>query len=534
MPFDLYPDQEEALRFLLDLIERGKDGVLEKSRDMGATWLTAAFAVWMWLFKPGSAIGFGSRKLELVDKLGDPKSIFDKIRTIINNLPPWLLALKAPGYDRTVHDNFCKIINPGNGATITGEGGDEIGRGGRTTIYFVDEAAFLPRPLLVDQALSANSRSKIYVSTPRGANNPFAVKRLSGRYPVFTLHWRSDPRKTAWMIVPLDTEAMIDLDGDLVIPDDSMIDYGIGIPPEPPEGYKVIFPWYEEKCLKEDPLTVAQEYDIDYTASLEGVIIPAKWLRACVGLSIPESNVGVSGFDVAAGGSAENAYIHRKGPVLKRIIRWREDDPTQATFRVIRLTEEDGSRKLFYDPIGVGAGVGGAIKLVQRKLSFTWTGVNVGRPPTDTIWSDRLKSKEKFQNLKMELWWRLRARVERTYQYVMMGIKHPTDELLSLPPGPDTEALIAQLSGVRYFETETGKMIVESKAQLRDRGVASPDLAEALVLSFSPISLVGSQTKAGSSSSIPKLGRQTSKEIIAPGASRIIQPTKPKRRGNSA
>ena len=158
IPFDLFPDQEKAVEFLKDLMERGKDGILEKSRDMGATWLTAAFAVWVWLFKPGAAIGFGSRKLELVDKIGDPKCIFEKIRTIINNLPAWLLQVKAAGYDPKQHDNFCKIVNPGNRATITGEGGDEIGRGGRTTLYFVDEAAFLPRPLMVDQALSANSR----------------------------------------------------------------------------------------------------------------------------------------------------------------------------------------------------------------------------------------------------------------------------------------------------------------------------------------------------------------------------------------
>ena len=374
----------------------------------------------------------------------------------------------------------------------------------------------------------------MYVSTPRGANNPFAVKRLSGRFPTFTLHWKSDPRKTPWCIVPTGWEGKIDQDGELVINDEDIRDYGLGKPPEEiPDGWKLIYPWYEEKVLKEDPLTVAQEYDIDYTASLEGVIIPARWLRVCVGLKLKESAIGSSGFDVAAGGSAENVYINRKGPVLKRIVRWREEDPTRATFKVIGLTEEDRATKLFFDSIGVGAGVGGAIKLVQRKLGFSWAGVNVGKSPTDTIWADKATSKEKFANLKAELWWRLRARVERTYQYVTQGIMHPEEDLLSLPEGADTEALIAQLSGVRYFETETGKIIVESKMQLRDRGVASPDIAEALVLSFSPVSLVAKGTKSGSSGNVPKVPGVTSSTMKPTPSHQIIKPTG-RRRGNSA
>lgn len=526
IPFDLYEDQEKALLFLLDMMTRGKDGVLEKSRDMGATWLTAAFAVWVWLFMPGAAVGFGSRKLELVDKIGDPKCIFDKIRFIIRNLPPWVLKAKAAGFDPTKHDNFCKIINPANGATITGEGGDEIGRGGRTTIYFVDEAAFLPRPLLVDQALSANSRCKVYVSTPRGANNPFAVKRLSGKFPVCTLHWRGDPRKTAWIVVPLDWEGEIDAEGELEL-GDAVLDYGLGPPPEPPDGYRIAYPWYVELCLKEDPITVAQEYDIDYSASLEGVIIPAKWLRAAVGLSLPKGHP-VAGYDVAAGGSSENVYVKRSGPVIEKIVRWREDDPTNAAFRVVRMAEADRIARLLFDVIGVGAGTAGAIKLVRRALKFSWVGINVGGAPTETIWPDRMKSKEKFVNLKAELWWRLRVRAERTYQFAVLGISHPPEDLLALPPGPDTEALIAQLSGVRYFETETGKLIVESKKQLAERGVASPDIAEALILSFAPQSLSTRATRSGNS----RPASSTTKTAVAP-PHRFIQPrTKP--RGRSA
>ena len=50
-----------------------EDGLVEKSRDMGVSWLCVATAIWMWTFHEGAVVGFGSRKEDYVDKLGDPK-----------------------------------------------------------------------------------------------------------------------------------------------------------------------------------------------------------------------------------------------------------------------------------------------------------------------------------------------------------------------------------------------------------------------------------------------------------------------------
>ena len=491
VPFNLYPCQEDALRKLYEWETGGKNGIIEKSRDMGATWLTAAYAVHRWLFRQGATIGFGSRKLELVDKLGDPKCIFDKIRTIIANLPPWLMDECAKGYDRRVHDNFAKIINPYNGATITGEGGDEIGRGGRTLIYFVDEAAFLARPLSVDRALSANSRCIVYVSTPNGSNNPFAVKRLSGVYPVVTLHWKQDPRKACWAVVPESWVPKLTEDQELILDPDDIAAEGEGLTSPPvhlPGGFKVVYTWYAKITVLHDPITVAQEYDIDYTASLEGVIIPAKWLRVCVGLKLTPGSRKISGQDVGDG-SAEHVFAMRAGPVLEVIERWKDGDPTEACDKMITLMDRHKADHVNYDSVGPGSGFGGNLRKVgaARRLLWTWAGINTGQEPTETVWPDKRKSTEIFRNLKAEMWWLLRVRAEKTYNYVTKGTYYPPDELLALPVGTDTENLISQLSNVTYFSGETGLIQVESKADLKARGVASPDIAEAVVLAFCPL-----------------------------------------------
>ena len=49
---------------------------------------------------------------------------------------------------------------------------------------------------------------------------------------------------------------------------------------------------------------------------------------------------------------------------------------------------------------------------------------------------------------------------------------------------PQDDTLIAELTAPTYSFTSTGKMVVESKADMKKRGVRSPDLADAFLLTF--------------------------------------------------
>lgn len=57
MPFVPFPRQVEMIAFLQASVEEQQNGLIEKARDMGATWLACAFSVWLWLYRPGAAIG---------------------------------------------------------------------------------------------------------------------------------------------------------------------------------------------------------------------------------------------------------------------------------------------------------------------------------------------------------------------------------------------------------------------------------------------------------------------------------------------
>ena len=112
-PLVLFQRQDELVEFLLACLRGEEAGLIEKSRDMGATWVCCAFSVWLWLFWPGSAVGWGSRKEALVDRIGDPDSIFEKMRMLITGLPPVFMPV---GFSESENMSFMRIVNPETGA----------------------------------------------------------------------------------------------------------------------------------------------------------------------------------------------------------------------------------------------------------------------------------------------------------------------------------------------------------------------------------------------------------------------------------
>ena len=315
IPFNLFPRQ----RAYLDWLHAGwlarEDGLVEKSRDMGVTWLCVAFGVWMWLFHPGAVVGFGSRKEEYVDKLGDPKSIFWKAREFIRLLPQ---ELTPAGYSNKEHAPFMRILNPETGASIIGEAGDNIGRGNRTSIYFKDESAFYEHADAIDAALSQTSNCKVDVSTPNGSGNAFYRKRHGGKIKVFVFDWRDDPRKGK--------------------------------------------AWYQKQIETLDPVIVAQEVDRDYESSVSDSWIPGDLVTAAAlrGPSEVQPIGGLRvGIDVARFGDDKTVITFRRGRVLLKQVRLAKLDVAQVSGRA--KMEIDAYREkpeqIAVDTIGIGAGV---------------------------------------------------------------------------------------------------------------------------------------------------------------------------------
>lgn len=353
IPFLLFPKQAEFVTWVRERWLGREDGLAEKSRDMGISWLCVGIAVWMWTFYPGVVIGFGSRKEEYVDKLGDPKSLFWKVRQFIALLP---LEFRPKGYIEKQHAPHMRILNPETGAAIVGEAGDNIGRGNRTSIYFKDESAFYERPDAIDAALSQTSNCKIDLSTVNGNGNPFYRKRHSGKVKVFTFHWRQDPRK-----------------------DDA---------------------WYLKQRESLDPVIVAQEIDIDYNASTADSWISGQSIQAAQGKGpadvepVGDWSIGV---DAAHFGDDESVIHKRRGRLnLPQVTRRGLDGPGLAAV----VTSECDDLVAAGGQIGVivieldGPGVSCFDQLKAGKYASKVAGVHTGAKLSDG----------KNYNLKARIW----------------------------------------------------------------------------------------------------------------------------------
>jgi phage terminase large subunit-like protein len=194
IPFVPFPKQIDWLEWVLARWKCRERGITEKSRGAGVSWLAVSLAATLCLFNRGMVVGFGSRKAEYVDSLGDPKSLFFKARMFLKNLPVEFRC----GWDEKLHAREMRILFPETDSAMTGESGDSIGRGDRTSLYFVDEAAFLEHPDVAEGSLSDTTNCRIDISTSNGALNAFYDRRISlPEWQVFTLHFRDDPRRDA-------------------------------------------------------------------------------------------------------------------------------------------------------------------------------------------------------------------------------------------------------------------------------------------------------------------------------------------------
>lgn len=226
IPFITFEFQHTLIEWAVDHIEGKKDGLVEKSREMGASWLLfVAIPLYYWLFRDGINILVGSYKEMLVDDR-TTDSLFGKMDYIIEGLPKWMLP---KNFNPSKHRTKLKLVNPANNNLISGDTmNPNFGRGGRKTVVLFDELGFWDYAKDAWEGCSDTTECRIANSTPHGYNY-YAQLRESGM-DVITLLWKLHPLKTQ--------------------------------------------EWYEYEKARRTEEELAQEVDISYTKSREGKVYP--------------------------------------------------------------------------------------------------------------------------------------------------------------------------------------------------------------------------------------------------------------------
>lgn len=230
----------------------------------------------------------------------------------------------------------------------------------------------------------------------------------------------------------------------------------------------------------------------------DSVIIKRSWILAAIDAHLILGFEGLGtkrvGFDVADDGDDKCANALSHGSILHDVDEWKgqEDELLESCTRTYTLAERYQAR-IIYDSIGVGASAGSKFKELNklRRLHIKYLKFNAAdavHNPEGIYDGTQVKNKDMFYNLKAQAWWLLADRFRNTYNAVKKGHKYPIDKLISISSEcSHLEQLMDELSAPRRQTAADGRVVVESKKDLKKRGVESPNVADAVVMTFAPI-----------------------------------------------
>ena len=185
-------------------------------------------------------------------------------------------------------------------------------------------------------------------------------------------------------------------------------------------------------------------------------LIPYAWAVDAIDREVEPlaGDVEVAGIDVGAGGDP-SIYLRRRGPKVYPAKQEETPEPEVLTGKLLGHIYDTEPRYVFVDKIGVGWGIVGNLKARIRDPNCTVIGVNVSEMPANET---------RFYRKRDELCWRVREAFE--------------NREISIPNDP---ILIGELTTIKFTEPN-GKIKIESKKELKARGLESPNRFDALAL----------------------------------------------------
>lgn len=456
MPFELFDKQEEYIIWLWNKYIGREDGVVDKCRGVGYSWLNAAFSVYLLLFQTSVTVSMYTYKADECHKLGDINTLLEKMIFILFYLPDL--------FKESVEPRHMLIKNKSNGSIIAGQAGDNAGRGGRSTIFFLDECAFYPRAEAIEASVSRNSDCKIWGSTHNGTNTLFYRKCTSGINSVFTFDW--------WEI-PLYSQE-----------------------------------WYDkEKAKAEAEGTIhvfKQEVERDASASIDSVVCPSDWVNASQRFKGVNNGKKIGALDPSNEGNDTHGYVAIDGNSVLKAEESAEGDVGDATDKYFWLSVDLGCEEFRYDPIGIGAGVQVRIKEILQKLKsdssipadrkqkansmkiIAWSASGKVLRPNARDYQNKMNS-ELFENAKAQAWWKIRGEFRHTYR-CNNEKDYDATQTVNIPTngGLKIDKLVRELSQPQYKLSSSGKLMIDKKP----KGSRSPNIADAYVIARAEVPFV--------------------------------------------
>ena len=190
--FHLYPFQEDVLNDF----RNNRFTIINKSRQLGISTLTAGYSLWTMLFNKDKTV------LCIATKQETAKGMVEKVQFMYNNLPSWLKGNQKP-----VSDNKLSLKLANNSQIVATSAASDAGRSYAVSLLLVDEAAFIEGIDKIYTSIKptiATGGGIIALSSPNGVGNWFhkmyAEAEISKNdFKAIKLKWNLHPdRDEAW------------------------------------------------------------------------------------------------------------------------------------------------------------------------------------------------------------------------------------------------------------------------------------------------------------------------------------------------
>lgn len=222
----------------------------------------------------------------------------------------------------------------------------------------------------------------------------------------------------------------------------------------------------------------------DFPTKDEQTLIPNDVVRAAFVRDIAKpKNRPVWGLDVGRGGDL-SALVSRTGPVMDMFETQNYSD-TMETVAWVKakwdaLDEAQRPETIYVDSIGIGAGVADRLR-------------ELGLPAVDINVAESASMKTKYLRLRDELWWTMK----KWFESMNVAMVVVDDQTLR-------DTIESEVCSPLQVFTDSGKDAVETKKQMRARGIRSPNIADACCLTFAFDAAVGMGLTSSASSNWKK------------------------------
>jgi len=197
----------------------------------------------------------------------------------------------------------------------------------------------------------------------------------------------------------------------------------------------------------------------EFAERSENVLVALSWVEKAGLRNEPGEGRVEVGADIARYGGDHTVFVARKGGCAFALEECPPGSTMETAGRLIAFARKAKAELIKVDVTGVGAGVVDRLK----EQGYPVMGVEFGGRPIE---------RERFENKSAEMWWNLAEMLQKGEAW-----------------GPvfKNRNVVRDLTGRKYSYTSAGRIRLESKEQMRKRGIPSPDWGDAVALAYAAV-----------------------------------------------